>query len=467
MKRRLIISLAAFFIFIGVFYDWYSSIPPLFRAEVQKTNWEEISVTKIGEKYASLKNQDLLLYWTWESPKIQWSNIQFTDWAWIIRAIDPTGSLSFSWPNNVQGSIKWIGTVFIDFKNNLLLSIDALVLQKNNEKILPSFFIQENKKMFYDLADVEGIIWKELWNIYKTSAQKDEKQIFNGFSDNEIKQNIHTILAREPDQNKKNSILFKKDTQIREILEEILKYMENTQKNKKCGESSWSCIRFINSKIEEGEKIDEDIFLWLKEPLIMWAKKNNNPINSWFTWESIFQKYHSDVLSGDRLAVNTRDSAILSMIRSSQNPTYEMWLYLTFILSKEKKWSPYSLQIMTEMVRLGNALEKKPEYRTSIVEESNRALSNLRKVLEESYFDKQDDYLFVLKKDLKDEKWQKIDTIVFVNDLNQLIAEIDKSNLFLEYPDFRILRRHLSWFTCIFQKNKEYLEDVRVCRSEL
>jgi hypothetical protein len=73
----------------------------------------------------------------------------------------------------------------------------------------------------------------------------------------------------------------------------------------------------------------------------------------------------------------------------------------------------------------------------------------------------------VLKENLKDDKWQKIDTIIFVNDLNRLISEIDKSTLFLEYPDFRVLRRHLTWFTCIFQKNKEYLQDIRVCRSEL
>lgn len=69
---------------------------------------------------------------------------------------------------------------------------------------------------------------------------------------------------------------------------------------------------------------------------MMWAKKNSNPELS-LSWESIFQKYHLDVLVNDPIAVNTRDSSIVTMIQSSQNPTYEMWLYLTFILSKEKK----------------------------------------------------------------------------------------------------------------------------------
>lgn len=122
---------------------------------------------------------------------------------------------------------------------------------------------------------------------------------------------------------------------------------------------------------------------------------------------------------------------------------------------------------MTEMIRLGELLKDEVDHKNTIIEESNRTLTNLRKVLEETYFDKKDNYLFVLKQNLKDDKGQKIDTIVFVNDLNQLISEIDKSTLFLEYPDFRILRRHLSWFTCIFQKNKEYIQDIRVCRSDL
>lgn len=59
---------------------------------------------------------------------------------------------------------------------------------------------------------------------------------------------------------------------------------------------------------------------------------------------------------------------------------------------------------MTEMIRLGELLKNDIEHKDAIIEESNKALSNLRKVLEESYFDKKDDYLFVLKQNLKDEK---------------------------------------------------------------
>jgi len=121
---------------------------------------------------------------------------------------------------------------------------------------------------------------------------------------------------------------------------------------------------------------------------------------------------------------------------------------------------------MTEMVRLGEIL-KNSEHKKIIIEESNAALSNLKKVLEETYFEKKEDYIFVLKQNLKDENGKNLDTKIFVNDLNSLIVEIDRSTLFLEYPDFRILRRHLVWFTCIFGKNKEYLQDIRICRSEV
>jgi hypothetical protein len=58
---------------------------------------------------------------------------------------------------------------------------------------------------------------------------------------------------------------------------------------------------------------------------------------------------------------------------------------------------------MSEMIRIGEIL-KNSENKSVIITESNNAISNLRKVLEESYFDKKDNYLFVLKNNLKDEK---------------------------------------------------------------
>jgi len=423
-------------------------------------------MVQIAGKYLSYKSQELIVYGSGSNPSINKSTIKFSDGVWILRSIDPTWSVSFSGPNKVTWTISGKWTVFLDFNNGIILSIDALILGTNNSKILPSFYIQNDKKMFYDLGDIENIIDKDLWGVYKNNVLKDEREVYGGFSDEEIIKNINILLQREPQKDDTGNTYFKKDVQIRTILENILHFMENVKQQKKCWETAGSCTRYITDNIEEGKKIDPGIFMWLEEPLIMWAKKNSN-LEVSLSWESVFQKYHLDVLNGDPLAISTRDNSIVTMIESSQDPTYEMWLYLAFILSKEKNWSPYSLKIMTEMIRLWEFLKDDAEHKEVIVEESTKALANLGKVLEETYFNKKDNYLFVLKEDLKDEKWQKIDTAIFVNDLNQLISEIDKSTLFLEYPDFQILRRHLSWFTCIFEKNKDYLQDIRVCRWEL
>ncbi len=464
MKIRILIWITACILSWGIFFKWYSSIPPLLKVEKYTSFNKE--VRQIENNYIGYKSQELLLYWTGTSPAINKWTIKFTDGIWVLRSIDPTGIVSFSGPNSSLWTIQWKWTVFLDFSNDIILSVDALVLSTRNNKILPSFYMQGGKKMFFDLWEIEKIVGQDLWKIYKNSALKDEKEVYSGFSDQEIINNINILLQREPKKDSSGNTYFKKDVRVRTILEGVLQYMDTVKKQKKCWESAGSCVRFITNSIQEGKKIDKNIFTTLENPLIMWAKRNSN-LETGFSWETIFQKYHLDVLEWNTSAVSTRDNSIVTMIQSSQNPTYEMWLYLTFILSKEKKGSPYSLKIMTEMIRLWESLKDDIEHKETIIAESNKTLANLRKVLEETYFDKKDDYLFVLKENLKDEKGQKIDTIIFVNDLNQLISEIDKSNLFTEYPDFRVLRRHLSWFTCIFQKNKEYLQDIRVCRSEL
>lgn len=464
MKIRIVIWIIAAIVAIGIFFQWYTAIPPMLPIKPYK-NITSQAMIQWGQ-YSSYKSQEFLLYGSGNNPIISQSTTKFSDGVWILRSIDPAWSIYFSGPNKTSGTINGKWTVFLDFNNDIVLSIDARILGINNTKILPSFYIQNGKKMFYDLGDIEKIVDKDLWGVYRKNALKDEKQVYSGFSDDEIIKNINILLTREPKKENASNTYFKKDVRIRTILEDIVHYMENVKKQKKCWETTGSCVRFITNNIQEGEKINQDIFSWLEEPLIMWAKRNSN-LDLDLSWESIFQKYHLDVLMNDPLAVSTRDNSIVTMIESSQNPTYEMWLYLTFILSKEKNWSPYSLRIMTEMIRLWEILKDDTEHKDTIIEESNKALANLRKVLEETYFDKKDNYLFVLKENLKDDKWQKIDTAIFVNDLNQLISEIDKSTLFREYPDFRVLRRHLSWFTCIFQKNREYLKDIRVCRWEL
>lgn len=464
MKKRIVIWIVAFLAALGICLKWYWSIPPMLVVkphEVIDSNRME----KIDEKYSSYKSQKLLLYGSGETPGIKGGNVNFSDGVWIVRSIDPTGSISFIWPNNFSGIIIGKGTIFLDFKNDIMLSIDALLLWKNNSKILPSFYVKNDEKIFFNLGEIEWLIDKDLWWLYRNNALSDEKKMYSGFSETEIIDNITTILKREPKKEGSGNTFFAKDTGIRSVLEEILWFIDNVNKQKKCGQNAGACVRFMTTKIQEGKNIDQNIFIGLEEPLILWAKEHSNlEVN--YSWESIFQKYHFDVLSNDPLAINTRDNSILTMIQSTQKPTYEMWLYLAFILSREKNWSPFALRIMSEMIRIGEIL-KDGENKVEIITESNNAISNLRKVLEDSYFDKKDNYLFVLKDNLKNERWENINPTVFVDDLKKLILEIDKSTLFTEYPDFRRLRRHLSWFLCIFEKNKAYVDDIRVCRIEV
>ena len=461
MKKHIFIWFFSLLLAMGIFFLWYSQVPPMISNE-KNTFSHAQEIMSLSGDLKRYKDQKLLLYGNGQAPKIEDGKINFLNGTWLLRSIDSTSHIVFSWPK-LSGIINGKWTIFLDFEKGIMLSIDASLFWEKSEKILPSFYMQEGKNSFFDLWTIEEIVPKDVWKLYKENVLNDEKDVFSWFSENEMVKNINILLEREPDKKNVGNMYFQKDVRVRTILEDIKKFVEETRKEKKCWNNPEECLKFITDNIAKWEAIDPHIFEWLEEPLLMWAKKNSNTSSS-FSWESIFQKYHLDVLSGNKLAINMRDGDILKMIRSSSSPTYEMWLYLTFILWKENKWSPYALQIMTEMVRIGEIL-KSGEHKKTIAEESNMALASLKKILEETYFDKKEDYIFVLKQNLQDETGTNLDTKIFVNDLNSLIIEIDKSTLFLEYPDFRILRRHLVWFTCLFEKNKEYLQDIRICRA--
>jgi hypothetical protein len=70
--------------------------------------------------------------------------------------------------------------------------------------------------------------------MYKNTTLRDEKNIYSGFSDGEIVQNIKRILEREPQHNDPGNIFFKKNLEIRTTLESILSYMESVKWKKTC-----------------------------------------------------------------------------------------------------------------------------------------------------------------------------------------------------------------------------------------
>ena len=128
-----------------------------------------------------------------------------------------------------------------------------------------------------------------------------------------------------------------------------------------------------------------------------------------------------------------RDKAILEMVRTGNTGAYyEMWQYLTQMLANQKLGSVYSLQIMREMIRIGESLRQSKTItdtiKSTLTKTAIDSLKNLRDLLENAYFTKQD-YWFVLRSDLTDNEGKPVQTDALVGDLQALISEIDHSTL--------------------------------------
>jgi hypothetical protein len=143
------------------------------------------------------------------------------------------------------------------------------------------------------------------------------------------------------------------------------------------------------------------------------------------------------------------------------------------MLASQKLGSAYSLQIVREMIRIWETLQRSSdissEERTSLAKNAIESLSNLKNILENTYFT-QKEYWFVLRKDLVDDEWNAIQSQVFINDLQELIKQIDGSSLIhstdpKQEEDLRVIRAQLVWFNCIFSRNDEYVTNPRICRT--
>ncbi|MCB9806575.1 hypothetical protein H6768_01505 [Candidatus Peribacteria bacterium] len=82
------------------------------------------------------------------------------------------------------------------------------------------------------------------------------------------------------------------------------------------------------------------------------------------------------------------------------------------------------------MIRIGDALQRSPntspETRQLLAKNAIESLSNLKNILENTYFTKKE-YWFVLRNDLVDSEGNTIKNQVFINDLQELIKQIDSS----------------------------------------
>lgn len=90
------------------------------------------------------------------------------------------------------------------------------------------------------------------------------------------------------------------------------------------------------------------------------------------------------------------------------------------MLADQKLGSVYSLQIMKEMIRVGESLRTSPDIsndtKNTLTKAALESLSNLRNLLENAYFIKKE-YLFVLRSDLVDTEGKTIQTESMVEDL--------------------------------------------------
>lgn len=144
------------------------------------------------------------------------------------------------------------------------------------------------------------------------------------------------------------------------------------------------------------------------------------------------------------------------------------------MLANQKLGSAYSMQIVREMMRIGDVLQRSndisEEERQMLSRDATASLVNLKNILENTYFTKKE-YWFVLRNDLVDSDGKSIQSQVFINDLQELIKQMDTSGL-MQSGNTReageslpVVRAQLAWFNCIFSRNAEYVTNPRICRT--
>lgn len=143
------------------------------------------------------------------------------------------------------------------------------------------------------------------------------------------------------------------------------------------------------------------------------------------------------------------------------------------MLASQKLGSAYSMQIVREMMRIGDVLQRSnsisEEERQMLTRDATESLINLKNILENTYFTKKE-YWFVLRTDLVDSDGKSVQNQVLINDLQELIKQIDVSGLMqadsIEGKEgLPVIRAQLAWFNCIFSRNAEYVTNPRICRT--
>lgn len=352
----------------------------------------------------------------------------------------------------------------------LVANLDA-DMTLNGTNLLPSFLSRGGQVEFFDLAENQ-IIPPELWSVYVSFFARDQEKALGKISKKSLDLMISWLLEREP--TSKMAGIFRRDIRVRNALEEIQSLVNKIEAGDSCGADSVSCFTILDDVFRRERDNFPEVFVPLERATQAWLQIGKSTENNDYSWASVFRIYHAQLLAWDARARVIRDKAILEMIQSGTTvSSREIWGYLTQMLASQKLWSAYSLQIVREMIRIWDVLQRSPDItddvRQTLTKSAIESLSNLKNILENTYFTKKE-YWFVLRDDLLDTEWNTIQNQVFINDLQELIKQMDTSAL-IQNPgseneeNLRVIRAQLAWFNCIFSKNEEYVTNPRICRT--
>jgi len=498
MFRRILIFTLWITLWIGLFFWWLSQWPAQVSVPEMNTDalWRTIQKQDNGwrrseyvpdkkDAFVSFQEKGLLLYGQGKLPTINKSDktisIYFEAWKWIIRSLNQTQKVAV----NFGATNFWLegaGGAFIDIENNIVANFDA-EMTLNQKELLPAFLSRNGQQEFFDIWEQKELIPLDLWLVYAAFFPRDQYAAFfpkdkikdvwdtdisKKFLDNMLK----VLIAREPLTPKEGFIEY--DMRAKNALLEIQLIIAKIDAGESCGADSASCFTLLSEIIEREKTAFPAVFSPLEHAVQAWMQLNIGKQDTGYSWISIFRTYHIQLLNGDPRARATRDKSILEMIKTWNTvSSLEIWDYLTQMLASQKLGSAYSLQIVREMIRIGDLLQKSQDIpeptKKALAKNAIESLSNLKNILENTYFTKKE-YWFVLRTDLVDDEGNTIKNYIFVNDLQELIKQID-SSAFIQWSDISsqknlpLIRAQLAWFNCIFSRNDEYVNNPRICRT--
>lgn len=269
---------------------------------------------------------------------------------WIIKSLDPDMRLNLK-SSLFSGLLEGEGGAFFNIEQKTVINFDIDMTGADGDKILPSFVRTGEKQRFFDLAEQKDTISADLWSLYTTFVPRDQIKALGTVSKKDIDDMIRIFLQREPESSKGS---LRRDLRVRNGLEEISALVNKIDKGDSCGPDIESCFRLLRDVIGKNILVFPEVFQPLQDAVSSWTQLDPRAQQNVYSWKNIFHTYHNNLLAGEPRARVIRDKTILEMVRSgSTTPNYEIWQYLTRMLADQKLGSVYSLQIMREMIRIG------------------------------------------------------------------------------------------------------------------